>query len=148
MLHVAHQSYQPQVNPDPDKQEYVVKDKVYRATAASSSFTVNTEDGIIIGLNRESPKWVARYRNPPVPAEQQPQLNQFSDVAWISWKHYAGNGNGIKNIKYFLSSMITNTETRQVLKRAHEANGWVLEDRPGHTFEKGWPETKAILGTL
>lgn len=146
MLHVAHQSYEAHDDPNPDKQTYTVNDKLYRSTGASYSFTINTEEGIIISLNRESPKWAAKDRDPPVPLDQQPELNQFSDVAWITWKYYAGNGDGIKNIKYFLSSMITNMETKQVLKRAHEANRWVLEDWPGHIFKKAWPETKAILG--
>lgn len=144
MWHIAHQTYAEDA-PELDEQSWMVGNKLYRATGASYSFTINPEEGIIIALNRESPTYAAKDRKPPVPKEQQPELNQFSDVAWITWKTFA-TGDKIRNLRYFLSSMITNTQTRQVLKRAHQANGWVLEDWPGHTFERGWPETKAILG--
>jgi hypothetical protein len=46
-----------------------------------------------------------------------------------------------------MSVSITNVETQQIIKRALEANHWDLEEWPGHTFERIWPETKAILGS-
>jgi hypothetical protein len=118
-------------------------------TGASYSFTVNVEDGIIIGLNRESPKWAAKERIPPVPDNDLPHLNQFSDVAWIKWKldHHA-SGAGLNHLKYFMSVSITNAKTQQILRRALEANHWELSEWPGHVFERMWPETKAILGEL
>jgi hypothetical protein len=89
----------------PDEQWYEVYEggmkKWYRTTGASYSFTVNPEDGIIIGLNRESTIYAAKERNPPVTNELLPKLNQFSDVAWIIWKYHAGQlGIAVNNLKY------------------------------------------------
>lgn len=147
LLNLAHEAYGEDV-PDVDDQSYMVDNKLYRATGASYSFTVNPEQGIIISLNRESPRYAANDREPLVPPEQLPLLTQFSDVAWITWKHFALDmKTDIKNLKYFLSSRITNKDTQQVLKRALQAKNWELADWPGHTFERNWAETKAILGT-
>jgi hypothetical protein len=111
---------------------------------------VNTEQGMIIGLNRESPRWAGRELTPPVQDHEMPQLNQFSDVAWITWKAMNlppwSTVDHTKGLKYFVSVSVTNEETQRILKRAHEANHWEIEEWPGHTFERGWPETKAILG--
>jgi hypothetical protein len=149
MINIAHQSYA-QDAPDVSEQWYDVGPGWYRATGASYSFTINPEEGIIIGLNRESPKWAAKGRTPPVPDDELPQLNQFSDVAWISWKAmhtpYASSETRLNHLKYFMSVSVTNEETQHILKRALDANNWELSYWPGHTLERLWPETKAILG--
>jgi hypothetical protein len=99
-------------------------------------------------LNRESPKWAAKERSPPVHDNELPLLSQFSDVAWISWKlNHMDTEVPLSHLKYFMSTSVSNVETARVLKRALEANGWMLEKWPGRVFERGWPETKAILGT-
>lgn len=144
LVSYAHQSYAP--GSDVDKQWYEGPDDLWRrVTGASYSFTVNAEQGIIIGLNRESPRWAAKERVPPVEDSHLPELNQFSDVAWIVWKKMNGEGK-LGGLKFFMSVSVTNKETREIIKRAHKANGWSLEEWPGHTFEKGWEETKAIVG--
>jgi hypothetical protein len=97
LVSIAQQSYADKA-PDVDKQWYNVDGTWYRATGASYTFTVNLEGGVLIGLNRESPRYAAKDRNPPVPAEMLPRLNQFSDVAWITWKAYAGLGVKISSI--------------------------------------------------
>lgn len=133
-----------------DQQWYDVKDEWYRATGASYSFTVNPDEGMIIALSRESPRWAAKERNPPVPDNFLPKLNQFSDVAWTTWKAMHkrpwSSETRLNHLKYFMSVGIINKETQQILKRAHDANNWQIEEWPGHTFERIWPETKAILG--
>jgi hypothetical protein len=53
--------------------------------------------------------------------------------------------NNSKGLKYFMSVSVTNEDTQRILKRAHEVNHWELEEWPGHTFERGSLETKAIL---
>jgi hypothetical protein len=149
LVNIAHQDYQPNA-PDLNQQWYNVDNEWYPATGASYSFTVNPDDGIIIGLNRESPKWAAKDRSPPVPDSQLPKLNQFSDVAWITWKAMHkppwSLETRLNNLKYFMSVSVTNVDTQQVIRRALEANRWELSEWPGHTFERNWPETKAILG--
>jgi hypothetical protein len=127
-----------------------VDDHAYRATGASFSFTINPDEGIIMGLNRESPKWAAKDRHPPLYDDELPKLNQFSDVAWIIWKAMHkppwSSETRLNHLRYFMSVSITNVDTQQILKRALEANHWELSEWPGHTFERMWPETKAILG--
>jgi hypothetical protein len=85
-----------------------------------------------------------------VPADQLPKLNQFWDVSWIIWKAMHkdpwSSERRLNHLKYFMSVSVTNKETRQILKRALDANRWELSEWPGHTFERIWPETKAILG--
>jgi hypothetical protein len=149
LISIAHQEYGPNAR-DVNDQWYSVGQKWYRVTSASYSFIVNPDDGIIIGLNRESPRYAAAERNPPVPDTQLPKLNQFSDVAWITWKAMHkdpwSKERRLNHLKYFMSASVTNKETQQILRRALEANNWVLSEWPGHTFERIWPETKAILG--
>lgn len=74
-------------------------------------------------------------------------MNQFSDVAWITWQSIAGWG-FVHNIKYFLSVSIVNVDAARVLKRALQAKGVELDYFPGHKFERTDPEMKAILGML
>ena len=149
LVSIAHQNYESAVD-IVDQQWYDVKDEWYRATGASYSFTVNPDEGMIIALSRESPKWAAKERNPPVPNNFLPKLNQFSDVAWTTWKAMHkrpwSSETRLNHLKYFMSVGIINKETQQILKRAHDANNWQIEEWPGHTFERIWPETKAILG--
>ncbi|KAH4041100.1 hypothetical protein HBI55_016780 [Parastagonospora nodorum] len=150
LLNIAHQSYEDKALPL-EQQWYDIDEEWYPATGASFSFTINPDEGIIISLNRESPKWAVKDRSPPVPDSYLPKLNQFSDVAWITWaamhKPPWSQETRLNNIKYFMSVSITNVETQQILKRALEANHWHLSEWPGHTFERMWPETKAILGS-
>ncbi|RYF50345.1 MAG: hypothetical protein EOO38_05860 [Cytophagaceae bacterium] len=150
MVNIGHEKFD--IGLEVDQQWYGVNMRLYRATGASYTFTLNPEQGIIIALNRESPKWAARARRPEVLDNLLPQLNQFSDVAWITWTNmikppWSSPSVPINNLKYFMAVRITNVKTRQILKRALDANNWELSEWPGHTFERIWPETKAILGS-
>ncbi|OAL02088.1 hypothetical protein IQ06DRAFT_219646, partial [Phaeosphaeriaceae sp. SRC1lsM3a] len=150
LVSIAHQNYESSVD-IVDRQWYDVEDDWYRATGASYSFLCNPDEGMIVALSRESPKWAAKERSPPVPDNLLPKLSSFSDVAWITWKAMHkppwSSETRLNHLKYFLSVSIVNKETQQILTRAHEANHWDLEDWPGHIFERIWPETKAILGS-
>jgi hypothetical protein len=79
---------------DVENQWYNVDGKDYRATGASFSFSVNWEEGVIMSMNRKSPKYAASERSPPVPEDQMPALQQFSDVAWIIWEGQVKRNNG------------------------------------------------------
>ncbi|KAH7093465.1 hypothetical protein FB567DRAFT_609962 [Paraphoma chrysanthemicola] len=149
MVNIGHENFD--IDLPVDEQWYGVGQRLYRATGASYTFTVNPEEGIIIALNRESPKWAAKDRRPELPDNLLPQLNQFSDVAWVTWKSMIvppwSPGVQVNSLKYFMAVRITNVETRQILKRALDAYHWELSEWPGHSFERIWPETKAILGS-
>lgn len=100
-----------------------------------------------MGLSRLSPNYAATEREPPVPKDLLPALNQFSDVAWIGWDALTREeGNDIKGLRYFLSVGIVNLYTKSVIRRAMDTKGWELSPWPGHTFERRWFETRAILG--
>ncbi|EDU40786.1 conserved hypothetical protein [Pyrenophora tritici-repentis Pt-1C-BFP] len=134
---------------DVDHQWYQIDGKSYRATGASYGFSINSAQGVIIGMNRLSPKNAAKERNPPVPDDELPGLNQFSDVAWIGWESQTKDQNhDIKGLRYFISVTITNEETLAVVQRALGAKGWRFRDWPGYTFEdRQSPEMRAIMGT-
>ncbi|KAJ8116551.1 hypothetical protein OPT61_g2044 [Boeremia exigua] len=147
VVSIDHQSYQPEAG-DVDEQRYEVNGKVYRATGASYTIAINPKEGVIMGLNRLSPSYAATDRIPHVPKDQLPALNQFSDVAWIGWDSVTSEeGDDIKGLRYFLAVGIVNPFTKSVIRRALDAKDWVLSPWPGHTFERQWPETKAIIGT-
>ncbi|CAO2650181.1 Nn.00g014730.m01.CDS01 [Neocucurbitaria sp. VM-36] len=147
LFFIDHQGFDPAF-PDVDKQWYEVDGRKYRATGASYAFTLNWEDGVIMGLNRKSPKYAAKERDPPVPDEQIPKLNQFSDVAWIGWDTVSRReGTDIRKLRYFLSVGIDNEDTKAIILRAMNYRGWQLSEWPGHVFKREWMETRAILGT-
>ncbi|KAF3035315.1 hypothetical protein E8E12_004640 [Didymella heteroderae] len=131
---------------DVDEQSYDVGGKNYRATGASYAFSINVKDGVVMSLDRISPRYAARDRKPPVPNAQWPALRQFSDVAWIGWDSMT-EGDEVMGLRYFLAVGIVNTETKQIIRRVLDAKGWELSLWPGHTFERGCPETKALIGT-
>lgn len=146
LIFIDHRSFDSAAG-DVDVQRYEANDKHYRATGASYSFAINPVDGVIMGLNRLSPKYAAEERRPPVPRDQLPALNQFSDIAWIGWDSIAqGGGHDITNLRYFMSVGISNAETKSVIRRALDAKGWELSPWPGHTFEQQWFEMRAIIG--
>jgi hypothetical protein len=146
LIFIDHQSFNPAA-PSVDEQWYAVGNKDYRATGASYSFGINPKDGVILGLNRLSPNHAAEYCKPPVPSDQMPALNQFSDVAWIGWDSMTrGEGDDIKGLRFFISVGISNVETKSVIRRALDAKSWELGPWPGHTFEQQWVETRAIIG--
>ncbi|KAF1848988.1 uncharacterized protein K460DRAFT_375732 [Cucurbitaria berberidis CBS 394.84] len=147
LFFIDHQSFDSAI-PDVNKQWYEVEGKKYRATGASYTFTLSWEEGVIMSLNRISPKYAAKDRTPPVSDDEIPKLNQFSDVAWIGWDTVCRReGTDVKKLRYFLSVGINNEDTKAVILRALSAKGWQLSGWPGHTFEKHWMETRAILGT-
>lgn len=146
LIFIDHQSYDAAAG-NIDEQWYDVDGKDYRATGASYSFAINPVDGVILGLNRLSPIYAAEDRKPPVPKDQIPVLNQFSDIAWIGWETMTrGGDHDITKLRFFVSVGINNAETKSVIRRALDAKGWELAPWPGHTFERQWFETRAIVG--
>jgi hypothetical protein len=132
---------------DLDDQKYQVDGKWYRATGADYVMSINTQDGVMIGMNRKGPADTAKDREPPLKPEEMPNLSQFSDVGWITWKKAAQqHENDIKKLRYFISISIENPQTRSVCRRIIHDNNLVLGRWPGHFFEGGTNEFNAILG--
>ncbi|KAI8930935.1 hypothetical protein NX059_011950 [Plenodomus lindquistii] len=132
-----------------DKQWYIGDNMWRRRTGASYHFTLNYQEGVIIALNRKSPKYAAAEdRTPPVPKEMLPKLQSFSDIAWLGWKYLTErNKADITNLRYFFTVGIVNIETLEVISRAMSQKHWEAEDFPGHTFEPTDAEFSALLGT-
>jgi hypothetical protein len=100
-------------------------------------------------MSIRSPAKAARTLWLRAPKEEElPHIRSFSDIAWAYWNRAAVDD--LKNIKYFLVTMIINTETNQHVKRAlqglnppkDEANGW-----PGAKFDVDSDAGKALLGS-
>ncbi|KAF1837699.1 hypothetical protein BDW02DRAFT_518517 [Decorospora gaudefroyi] len=128
-----------------DDQWYKVDGKGYRATGASYTFSINWEEGVIMGMNRQSPRYAKDERTPPVARDQLPGLSQFSDVAWIIWEGVVkANRGDVKKLRYFVSLSIVNKETKAVILRALNARPGLY---PGVTFDRQSPEMGALLGT-
>lgn len=146
LFFLDHESFHPRA-PRVNKQKYQVDETWYRATGASYAFTINWDDGVIMGLNRKSPRYAGKERRPPVQGDGLPGLNQFSDVAWIGWQTVAAREHtDIKGLKYFVSVGIDNEETKAVVARALGQRGWTLDAWPGSVFESEWMETRALMG--
>ncbi|KAH9878140.1 hypothetical protein J1614_003357 [Plenodomus biglobosus] len=144
---IDHESYDDESISVDDKW-YFMDNKWYRATGASYSFTLNWIEGVIIALNRQSPRYAAEEREPKVPLDMMPGLKQFSDIAWIGWESVTEKHNApINNLRYFLSVGIVNLDTKQVILRAMKQKSWGLGHFPGRTFEPTDSEFSALLGT-
>src|SRR5690242_9917900 len=72
---IGHRSYLPAAG-IPDNQWYEAHGKRYRATGAQYSMSINPKQGVIMGLSRLSPNYAATEREPPVPKDMLPALNQ------------------------------------------------------------------------
>lgn len=146
LFFLDHQSFEPRKG-DVDSQWYIVDGIFYRATGASYAFTINWEEGVIMGLNRLSPRYAAKERVPVVQADELPLLNQFSDVAWIGWDAVVQReGSDVRRLKYFLALGIDNKDTQATILRAMAMRGWTLRAWPGHVFERQWMEARALMG--
>lgn len=145
IVSIDHEEYGPLAK-HVNEQSYEVDGKIYRATGASYSFSIDVKDGVIMGLNRLSPRYASTDCEPPVPSDQLPALQQFSDVAWLGWDTMT-EGDEVTGLRYFLAAGIVNDDTKKVIHRALDEKGWKLSPWPGHTFERNWPETKALIGT-
>ncbi|KAI4632609.1 uncharacterized protein J4E87_002083 [Alternaria ethzedia] len=149
VLSIVHED--PTDEEDVDEQMYVVDSeggKEYRCTGADYTMSINTKDGVVIGMNRKGPMQAGQERVPPLTRDDMPKLHQFSDVGWITWKTFAEqNGHNIRGLRYFISVAITNPQTRAVCRKVFVDKNLVLTGWPGEVFGSGTNEFHAILGT-
>ncbi|KAF2635760.1 hypothetical protein P280DRAFT_511031 [Massarina eburnea CBS 473.64] len=129
---------------------YEVKEKGrwYRVTGGKFQFAVDPHNGVILAMDRHSPKNAAKDRRPPIPVTGLPELNQFSDIAWLFWMYSTTNAQtDMTKIRYFFSLSITNKETQAVIHRAVQPESPTIKSWPGHTFDWDTMAFRAILGT-
>lgn len=149
VIYVAHADYSLSERHHDDPKYLSIDDqtynagRTYRATGGYYKFGVETATGAIFGLDRLAPEKAAAERKPPVPKDEMPSLQRFSDIAWLFWAKHAANKN---KLKYLLNIAVTNSETQQAIRRAlhnvnHEFGPW-----PGTTFDIDSNEGKVLLG--
>lgn len=100
-----------------------------------------------MGLDRTSPQHAAQERDPPVPADNLPALQAFSDIAYLTWlESSTPQDTPPRNLRYFMSLTITNKKTQAVIHRALNNAYTALGPWPGFTFGRETPEFRALLG--
>lgn len=127
-----------------DVQMYRVGERNYRATAGYYKFGIETTAGAIFGLDRVAPHAAVADLGWDIPEEGLPQLQRFSDVAWLYWQQIAANK---QDIEYFFNIAITNTETQKAIRRALKSTNQRYEEWPGASFSTDSDEGKVLLGT-
>lgn len=124
-------------------QTYKVGEKTYRATFGYYKFGIETSTGAIFGLDRLSPGAAVNSIPLDIPKEGLPQLQRFSDIAWLYWSQIAANK---QQIEYFFNVAIINVETQMAIRRALKATNQNFSAWPGAVFSTDSDEGKVLLG--
>ncbi|KAF2450009.1 hypothetical protein P171DRAFT_469888 [Karstenula rhodostoma CBS 690.94] len=127
----------------PFTQGYTKDGKTYPATGADFKIGINTDDGVLMAVDRISTTTAAKKRNPPVSDDQLPDVHTFSDIGYLNYKKMLGKDP--TSFKYMMSLMITNEETASIISRA--LGGQQLRSWPGTSFNWRSKEFKALLGS-
>ena len=124
--------------------QYKVGSRSYRVTGSEYTFGFDTS-GVLLAMDRKSPQYAGSQRNPKIQGNDLPDLQSFSDVAWLKWK--AVTGNAPSSMRYFASISITNLETRGIISKVldkaayREVPAW-----PGHEVDANTEQGAALLG--
>lgn len=96
-------------------------------------------------MDRKSPQSAGSQRSPRIQGDELPDLQSFSDLAWLKWK--AVSGNAPSTMRYFASISITNIETRGILSKVlDKASFTEVPAWPGHDVDANTEEGAALLG--
>ncbi|KAF2736416.1 hypothetical protein EJ04DRAFT_562469 [Polyplosphaeria fusca] len=125
-----------------DLGEVEINGKKYPPTHGMYITLFDKEDGFILGLSKYSPSHMGPLQHPPVNVF--PDLQRWSDIAFLQWQQLMGNNVG--NVKYIMSWSIDNPACKTVMKKAFEKTGAVLAPWPGVTYGMDSEEGKALLG--
>ncbi|KAJ4372715.1 hypothetical protein N0V86_008080 [Didymella sp. IMI 355093] len=103
-----------------DGQSYNVRGSqmTLRSTGALYQFAMNEKDGILVVAKRFSPAHQAKYRQPPIPMNQLPELRSSSDIAWLAWKPLHDKGTKLNHI---ITWSVTNSGSARLLAAALDA---------------------------
>ncbi|KAF9696050.1 hypothetical protein EKO04_006280 [Ascochyta lentis] len=130
-----------------DQDTYNVDGRIYRKTGGHYCLGFEGQKGVIIAMDRRSPKSAGKKRSPVIEGDDLPALRASSDIAWLVWKKLSKD---VQNLNYFLSLSICNEETQTIVSRAiqeymPEAEAFV--PWTGHEISTDTPQGQAILGT-
>ncbi|KAM0718204.1 hypothetical protein Q7P37_006536 [Cladosporium fusiforme] len=120
-----------------------VGDHSYPATEGSYEHVFNIAGGVIAAVNSHNPSTMTQPR--PGTGDELVPLKQWSDVTFLSWQKYAGDG--IKNLKYVFQSTIMNDDTNDVVRGILEKREEVMEAWPGLKIPMNEKDAQALLGT-
>lgn len=107
---------------------------------------VNGKEGGVVALKRHGCKDRGDELDPPVPADQYPELKQSSDILWALWEEDV-ESRYQSNINFFLSLSIENEQTVQIINRALAQQHSTLSS-VGKIFDTYSEEGRALLGML
>ncbi len=100
---------------------------------------------VLLAMDRKSPQFAGSQRNPKVQGDGLPELQSFSDVAWLKWK--AVIGDTPSSMRYFASLSITNLETRGIFSKVlDKAKFTEVPAWPGHDVDANTEDGAALLG--
>ncbi|KAJ4311116.1 Mitochondrial import inner membrane translocase subunit tim8 [Neodidymelliopsis sp. IMI 364377] len=111
-------------------QYYNADGRKYRVTRAYAIIGINPVSGLVYFINRESAETAAvRYWGREATRDELPALRSSSDIAWGLWNRAASSN--LRNLNYFVSLQVVNTETRYIIQRALQQHN--IEEAPA------WP---------
>jgi hypothetical protein len=126
-----------------DQQTYNVGGKTHRATGGHYKFGIETSTGAMFSLLLLAPAEAAKDCKPQIPKEDLPELQRASDLAWLSWAHFAEPKS---HLKYFFNIAITNEDTQKAIRTVLKNTDTAYGPWPGVTFNTNTDEGKVLLG--
>lgn len=100
---------------------------------------------VLLAMDRKSPRYAGSQRTPKVEGDGLPDLQSFSDVAWLKWTETAGSAPSF--IRYFASLSITNIDTNGVLSRVlDQAKYAEVPAWPGYDVVANTEQGAALMG--
>ncbi|KAF2878033.1 hypothetical protein BDV95DRAFT_600711 [Massariosphaeria phaeospora] len=122
--------------------DYEHNGQKYKHTRAEMEFGVETS-GTIFAFTQKSPANAARtfWRRKPEENEL-PELQSSSDLIWFAIKDAK-----LANLGHYMSCLVTNQETRDIMQRALQSKGVEVGEWPGYSFEMTSDEGQALLGS-
>jgi hypothetical protein len=96
-------------------------------------------------MKRESPAHSAKKRYPPVPQDQLPKLQKFSDLIWIYWTHQACPEN-VHRLYTLWSLVITNEASQRIIAWLLRSADLEAAQYPEYTSSPETEQFRALLG--
>ncbi|KAF3030374.1 hypothetical protein E8E11_000257 [Didymella keratinophila] len=127
-----------------DQQTYDVGGKTHGATGGLYKFGIETSTGAMSSLLLRSPAGAAKDLKPQVLKKDLPELQRASDLAWLSWAHFAEPKN---HLKYFFNVAIANEDTQKAIRTVLKNTDTAYGPWPGVIFSTDTDEGKVLLGT-
>lgn len=116
----------------------------YPSTSGTYEILLNAAGGALIATESSGPSHLTKA-DILGPGEELVALQQWSDVAFLAWKHESG-GN-IRNLKYIVQSIIINPITVDIIGRILESRKETVKPWPGLKIPMTDPDAQALLGS-